>query len=500
MTQIVAASPTPSADAIIAISRIDPTAPRTGPLRSGNPRGNPNLAPRCGAKARTTGLACRAPAMANGRCRMHGGKSTGPRTPEGLARLARAHTTHGWCAQAGPEADLRRELRHARVAARRARLNGAAYDHLPWLPPGMAARLRADTVTELQAPKYCAQFRDAPTAATPEPTGEPPAACEPPPPGHSPHLRRDARGRFALAPPRMPRGRQAERAQARAEAAALAPWKLAIARARTARRQTMHPEQTAESEILGINPMTPRHEQFGQDHTRHLPPGACPGGGTVAHPTGPAGVDDAGRAETSIHRGTVAQPIGAAGADDAGCAETSIQRGTVTHPTGPAGADDSGRAETSIQRGTVAHPTGAAGADDAGCAETSIHRGTVAHPTGAAGADGAGRAETSIQRGTVRPTEGAFRRALLGSAVCNTPDTHRLAAKVERAGGWPILLAVDAAKRAGQDWRPAVAEARRRLADDADRLRGRHGPPCGPSLRLAPVADLVRTPGLGGDP
>jgi hypothetical protein len=124
----------------------------------------------------------------------------------------------------------------------------------------------------------------------------------------------------------------------------------------------------------------------------------------------------------------------------------------------------------------------------------------VAHPTGAAGADGAGRAETSIQRGTVRPTEGAFRRALLGSAVCNTPDTHRLAAKVERAGGWPILLAVDAAKRAGQDWRPAVAEARRRLADDADRLRGRHGPPCGPSLRLAPVADLVRTPGLGGDP
>ena len=35
------------------------------------------LAPRCGAYARTTGQPCRAPAMANGRCRMHGGKSTG---------------------------------------------------------------------------------------------------------------------------------------------------------------------------------------------------------------------------------------------------------------------------------------------------------------------------------------------------------------------------------------------------------------------------------------
>ena len=31
---------------------------------------------RCGAKTRT-GMPCRSPAMPNGRCRMHGGKSTG---------------------------------------------------------------------------------------------------------------------------------------------------------------------------------------------------------------------------------------------------------------------------------------------------------------------------------------------------------------------------------------------------------------------------------------
>lgn len=42
-----------------------------------NPMQSAHAALRCGAHARTTGKPCRAPAMANGRCRMHGGKSTG---------------------------------------------------------------------------------------------------------------------------------------------------------------------------------------------------------------------------------------------------------------------------------------------------------------------------------------------------------------------------------------------------------------------------------------
>ena len=50
--------------------------------------------PRCGARTRS-GLACKGQAMANGRCRMHGGSSTGPRTPEGLQRLVQARTVHG---------------------------------------------------------------------------------------------------------------------------------------------------------------------------------------------------------------------------------------------------------------------------------------------------------------------------------------------------------------------------------------------------------------------
>ena len=66
-----------------------------GPLRNGNPRGDPSKAPRCGAKTRR-GTSCLCPAMRNKRrCRLHGGKSTGPRTQEGLERSRRARWKHG---------------------------------------------------------------------------------------------------------------------------------------------------------------------------------------------------------------------------------------------------------------------------------------------------------------------------------------------------------------------------------------------------------------------
>ena len=68
-----------------------------GRLRHGNPPGDFLTSPRCGARARTRGgEPCRAPAVrGKARCRMHGGKSTGPRTKAGLARSARARWTHG---------------------------------------------------------------------------------------------------------------------------------------------------------------------------------------------------------------------------------------------------------------------------------------------------------------------------------------------------------------------------------------------------------------------
>ena len=50
---------------------------RPGWLKNGNKPGNPHECPRCGAQTRR-GTLCLAPAMPNGRCRMHGGTSTGP--------------------------------------------------------------------------------------------------------------------------------------------------------------------------------------------------------------------------------------------------------------------------------------------------------------------------------------------------------------------------------------------------------------------------------------
>ena len=68
---------------------------RRGRLRNGATPGDFLAAPRCGAQTRS-GECCRQPAMKNGRCRMHGGLSTGPRTAEGRARCAAARRTHGF--------------------------------------------------------------------------------------------------------------------------------------------------------------------------------------------------------------------------------------------------------------------------------------------------------------------------------------------------------------------------------------------------------------------
>src|SRR4051794_1343427 len=61
-------------------------------------------APRCGARTRR-GQPCRAPSIrTKKRCRMHGGLSTGPRTPEGLERSRRARWKHGRFSKAEIEA------------------------------------------------------------------------------------------------------------------------------------------------------------------------------------------------------------------------------------------------------------------------------------------------------------------------------------------------------------------------------------------------------------
>jgi hypothetical protein len=95
-----------------------------GKLRHGNPSGDFLAAPRCGAKTRAA-CPCRQPAMANGRCRMHGGKSTGARTEPGLARVRANRLVHG--ARSAEIIDLRSAAsRHARALHALARLTKAS--------------------------------------------------------------------------------------------------------------------------------------------------------------------------------------------------------------------------------------------------------------------------------------------------------------------------------------------------------------------------------------
>ena len=51
---------------------------------------HPTIKVSCGAHAKSTGHPCKAKALANGRCKNHGGMSTGPKTPEGRQAIAQA--------------------------------------------------------------------------------------------------------------------------------------------------------------------------------------------------------------------------------------------------------------------------------------------------------------------------------------------------------------------------------------------------------------------------
>jgi hypothetical protein len=73
--------------------------PGRGWLKHGSTPGNWDNAPRCGAKTRA-GTPCKSAAMPNGRCRMHGGPSTGPKTEAGKAAIRASRTKHGRYSQA----------------------------------------------------------------------------------------------------------------------------------------------------------------------------------------------------------------------------------------------------------------------------------------------------------------------------------------------------------------------------------------------------------------
>jgi hypothetical protein len=218
---------TPKPPAAPNLTAEPPAKPAPGPLRNGNPRGNPNLAPRCGAKNRA-GNPCCAPAMANGRCRLHGGKCTGPRTPQGKADFKAAHTKHGRYSAPKRAAKL-----YARTLTVRSRLTREAQRLSAHLPPDMAARL-ARGPDELWPPVH---LSNQPYVTNPESAWH-----------SAKSLPTAARSRAAPRGSATPHGLAAERLAARAEKAAMAPWRQAIAAARATKRAVRAARREAKRE------------------------------------------------------------------------------------------------------------------------------------------------------------------------------------------------------------------------------------------------------------
>jgi hypothetical protein len=148
---------------------------RRGCLKNGNPAGDYLKSPRCGARTRA-GCGCRQPAMASpgggrGRCRLHGGLSTGPRTPEGLARCRAARLQHGY--RSGEVIGLRRRAAHAARRLRSlARTLSAGHGVHRSISATSAAgatpcgRLRAATVMQNQGAHAGSPLRKRPIGST----------------------------------------------------------------------------------------------------------------------------------------------------------------------------------------------------------------------------------------------------------------------------------------------------------------------------------------------
>lgn len=158
------------------------TASNRGKLRNGNPSGDYLKAPRCGARTRAGGC-CAQPAMKNGRCRFHGGKSTGARTAEGRARCAAARRTHGFY-----DAETTALLRDARAANRQFRKLLADLPRKPrGRPPGPRRPaghgvLPSNRPNSAPAAGVAPSRRSAPAA--PAPTVQRPVPPAPVPAGH----------------------------------------------------------------------------------------------------------------------------------------------------------------------------------------------------------------------------------------------------------------------------------------------------------------------------
>ncbi len=523
-----------------------------GGWRRGNPAGNPglNLAPRCGARARS-GEPCRAPAMANGRCRMHGGGSTGPRTPEGMARMIAARTSHGRCSAAARADELWRRMVRVRF-----RLLCVATELLAYLPPGFAARLRL-VPEELCTPvhpsnqAFVAQWNATPCnclpggggtgGSGPVGLGSGPAVSGPVAASGAGEAEPGRRaGRAARAAGAAPSGRAAERLAALVEADLLAPWRQAIAVARAAKRAARAAKCAARDAARAARDAaraardaerTVRDAARAvEDATRAAPAGSAKRGGGMRGAIGDAAVvrhdpmqlsaalesDRAGARRDGVD---TSPAVGFAAAADAssdpwtalrprpaGAGEPSLlQRELAARAAGlrrPGNGPRQAEAASRLRPDTALpgiNPMQLSAASGPVMPEAGPGR---VFPTGACHrARPGGESDPPIDParrrpgcGAARPGEGPFRRGLLRSTACNEPTAHKVAALVGLPGGWMGRVTLRATRHSEPDHQAWLAEAgRKRAAQQAERLPAR----C--IIQMESVADIVRWDDLSGD-
>ena len=80
------------------------------------------MIPACGARTRSSGKPCQRYPCKNGKCHLHGGKSTGPRTTKGKEVVSKNAVKHGMYSKEAIEE--RREMRDFLKECREV-LNGA---------------------------------------------------------------------------------------------------------------------------------------------------------------------------------------------------------------------------------------------------------------------------------------------------------------------------------------------------------------------------------------
>jgi hypothetical protein len=216
--------------------------------------------------------------------------------------------------------------------------------------------------------------------------------------------------------------------------------RLMMSQERAARREELERRAGTGPEAWG--------EESRQDLLMSLPPGACPGGGAVRADDADYGLRVGLGREARIEESR--QDLLSPGAVRADGADEGLRVGL-----GP-------EARTEESRQDLLNP-GAARADGA-------EEGLRVGPGREARIEESRQDLLDPDAARVDGADGGSQDRA-GRRLLDSAETNQMAEQAERARDWTILIAIKAAQKTGQDWRPEVARLRKLNADNDLRAR-----------------------------